>query len=276
MPPKRMLQSLTPPLLWTLARNLKRRWFHSVDHYSYAHAPDGWSTRLPDAGTPESYWTNYLHRGRVKRAAWIAQVREGKAATAEYDIDLKRITLGYVLALIARDHHAISVLDYGGGLGEDYWVGRMLVPDLTLDYHCKEFPALAEAGRALSPEVKWHTDDACFQQQYDLVMFSSSLQYLADWKQMIRLAAVAAQRHLLITDIPIVRDVATFVATERTPSGTNLHWILNLDELVAAVDDAGFSIVRELGTGDYPDVANAPQQPTCAALLFNRRSSRAA
>jgi putative methyltransferase (TIGR04325 family) len=269
--PKRLLQSLTPPLLWSVGKAVKRKWFRSVDRYSYA--PDGWSTRLPRDAAPEDYWTARVRRDRADCEALIAQMRKGQLRMTECGEYLKRIIFAYVLALVARDHHALSILDYGGGLGEDYWVGRALVPAVALDYHCKEFPTVAAAGRELSPDIKWHTDDACLQQQYDLVMFSSSLQYLPDWKQMLRLAAVAARRHLFITDIPVVRAVLSGVATERSASGINVHWLLNRDEIIGAANDAGFTVIQEIAMGDYPEVAGAPEQPTCIALLFERRAT---
>jgi putative methyltransferase (TIGR04325 family) len=267
-----MLQSLTPPFLWTIGKNLKRRWFRSVDHYWYA--PDAWSTPLPDDARREDDSSANLHDRRMECEALIAQVRAGKPVITDCGVGMKRIAFGYVLAFIARNHRAISILDYGGGLGEDYWVGRALAPDLALDYHCEELRAVAEAGRALNPDVKWHTDNASFQHQYDLVMFSSSLQYLPDWKGTLRLAAAAARRHLFISDTPIVRAVATYAAIERSASVTNVHWLLNRNEVVETLADAGFIAVQEMAMGNYPYVADAPEQPTCAALLFERRAPR--
>jgi putative methyltransferase (TIGR04325 family) len=265
---KRLLQSITPSFLWNIGKDLKRRFFRSVDHYAYA--PDGWSTRLRDGTTPEGYWTAHLGRSRAECEALIAHVRDG----TDNDAVMTRIAFGDALKLMARDdRRAISILDYGGGLGEDYWAGRALMPELIFDYHCKELPDLAAAGRTLSPDVHWHTDDACLEDHYDVVMFSSSLQYLPDWKEMIRRAAGAARRHLFISNMPMVRVVPTYVATGRSASVTNLHWLLNRDELVKAVDDAGFSVVQETAMGEYPDVADAPEQPSCAAILFERRSA---
>ena len=269
-----MLQALTPPLLWKIGKGLKRRWLRSVDHHAYA--PDGWNTPLPDHATPEDYWNAQIHQSRSECEALIAEVRAGKPVMTEGSAAMQRITFANALGLIARDHRAISILDYGGGLGEDYWAGRALAPDVTLDYHCKELPAFAAAGRVLSPEVKWHTDDACLQHQYDVVMFSSSLQYLPDWKAMIRLATAAARRHLIISNTPIVRAVPTYVATERAASVSNLHWLLNRDELVRTVDDAGFTLIQEMATGGYPEVEHAPEQPTAAGFVFERRSTRPA
>ena len=268
---KYMLQSITPPVLWSIGKDLKRRLFRSVDHYAYA--PDGWSTPLPGGVTPDEYWAAHVRRCRGECEGLIAHVRQGTPVMTAPGADMRRIALAYVLALVTRDHRAISMLDYGGGLAEDYWIARGLMPELTLDYHCKELPAFAEAGRALSPEVTWHTDDGCLDDRYDMVMFSSSLQYLPDWKQMLHRAAGAAQRHLFISNLPVVRRVSTGTATERSASVTNLHWLLNRDELVSSVDAAGFTLAQEIAMGDYPVVAGAPEQPTCVGFLFTRRSA---
>lgn len=36
------------------------------------------------------------------------------------------------------------MLDWGGGLGAYYVYSRALLPDLELDYHCRELPLLVE------------------------------------------------------------------------------------------------------------------------------------
>ena len=34
-------------------------------------------------------------------------------------------------------------------MGDYYWLGPALVPGVDLDYHCKELPQVAEAGRLI-------------------------------------------------------------------------------------------------------------------------------
>ena len=102
------------------------------------------------------------------------------------------VSFAYVLALAARGRERISVLDWGGGLGHYHALGRSVVPDLHLDYHCKETPAFCAIGRELQPEVVFHEDDSCLEQRYDLVVASSSLQYEQDWQSLLgRLAGAA-------------------------------------------------------------------------------------
>ena len=79
------------------------------------------------------------------------------------------VIFGYVLALAARHRDQLTVIDYGGNLGDYYWIGKALLPGVELEYHCKELPEVAAAGRLLTPDVIWHTDDTCLAASYDLV-----------------------------------------------------------------------------------------------------------
>jgi hypothetical protein len=46
----------------------------------------------------------------------------------------------YVLALAAHRKQALKVLDYGGNLGDYYWIGKFLLPDVELQHHLSHIP----------------------------------------------------------------------------------------------------------------------------------------
>lgn len=240
----------------------------SADRYAYA--PAGWATKLPAGSGSEEFWAAHIARAQAACEAHIAHSGRGHWVSSEHGGAF--LIFAYVLALAGRDRQAITILDYGGGLGEHYWVGRALVPELTLAYHCKELPAIADAGRALTPAATWHTDDACLLQQYDLVMFCSSLQYVQEWKDTLRRAASASRRYVFLSDLPTVHAVETCVATQRSGGVTNLHWLLNRNEVLQTVEGAGLRLIQDFAMGAYPTVAHAPEQPACAGWLFERES----
>ncbi len=186
------------------------------------------------------------------------------------DENVKHVIFGYVLALAAAQQQKLTVLDYGGNLGDYFWLAKALVPDVDLDYHCKELPRVAEAGRQITPAVTWHTDDACLARPHDLVMFSSSLQYLPGWQHTLRRAAQSARGYLFLSDVPAVRDVPSYVVTQRSGGMTNLQYHLNRSEIIDTVERAGLRLIREFAMGPHPPVANAPEQPTCRGWLFQR------
>jgi len=264
---KRILKAILPPLLWNIGKDSKRRLLRSVDHFAYA--PEGWSTRLPAGTTSQDYWNSFIARERSACAALIARV-QAREPMVTVDGDVKDFLFGYVLVLAVRGKQKVTVLDYGGNLGDYYWLGKALAPGVELEYHCKELPKVAEAGRQLSPAVTWHTDDACLAQPHDLVMFSSSLQCLPEWQDILRRAAQSARGYLFLSDVPTVRDVPSYVVTQRSGGMTNLQYQLNRSEIVDTVERAGLRLVREFAMGAHPPVANAPEQPSCVGLLFQR------
>lgn len=265
----RILKSIVPPLLWNIGSRVKRRVVRSTTLFEYA--PRGWATPLPNGAKNTDYWPAFLAQEQQFCAALIARVRVGEPLVyPDDDTKSNYAVFGYVLALAARQRQTLSVLDYGGSLGEYYWLGSALVPGLQLEYHCKELPALADAGQRMSPEVIWHTDDACLAAQYDLVMFSSSVQYLPAWHDILYKAAQSARSYLFLSDVPTVRDVPTFVSTQRTDGHTGLHMAVNRSEIIATAERARLRLVREFPMGDHPPIVNAPEQPTCTGWLFRR------
>ena len=265
---KRVVKSILPPVLWDIGKDVKRRLLSSVDHFAFA--PDGWATRLPNGATSEDYWNKFIARERTICEALISRVQACDPVSVLTG-DIKEVLFGYVLALVARDKQKVTVLDYGGNLGDYYWLGRALVPAIELDYHCKELPLVAETGRQITPAVTWHTSDACLDQAYDLVMFSSSLHCLPNWQPVLRRASRSTRVYLLLSDIPTVRSVPAFVVTQRSGSMTHLQHQMNRSEIVDTVEGAGLRLIREFEMGPHPPVANAPEQSTCVGWLFQHK-----
>jgi putative methyltransferase (TIGR04325 family) len=268
---KAFLKSIVPPMLWSVGRDLKRRLLRPDDEYAYA--PDGWDTPLPRGVRNEDYWNAFIAYDRAACEALMARVTRGEPPLIGAEYEWKHVTFAYALALSADAKDSITVLDYGGSLGDYFWHAKALLPRINLEYHCKELPAIAEVGRQINPAVIWHTDDSCLRRVHDLVMFSSSLEYVNNWQHVLRDAADSARRCLFLSDVPTVRNVPAFVATERRGPVTNLHWQLNGNEVVDTVEAAGLRLLREFAMGPYPRIANAPEQPTSVGWLFRRESS---
>ena len=263
----RIVKPIVPPFLWSIGKDVKRRLSRSVDHYAYA--PHGWETPLPPGEGNETYWSTFVAQERVLCQELIERVRAGHPVLTSDDEIMNYVTFGYVLALAARHRDRLSVIDYGGNLGDYYWVGKALLTGVELEYHCKELPAIAAAGRVLTPEATWHTDDSCFAASYDLVMFSGSLPYLPDWKDTLQ-SATHSTRHYLFLSAPSVTGVPTFVITQRSGGVTNLQYLFNRSEIIDTVQRAGLCLVREFAMGGHPPVANAPEQPRSIGWLFAR------
>jgi putative methyltransferase (TIGR04325 family) len=279
MTPKQFVTLLLPPLLVKILRRLRRPRTQSTDDLTYA--PSGWETKLPPGGDGYSF-SGLIARERREREPLIRRLQDGRPTlvdTTPEDASLRSIildhhaymTYAYVLALAAHRKQALRVLDYGGNLGDYYWIGKCLLPDVELEYHCKELPAVAEEGRKLSPQITWHVDDSCFKEEYDLVMFSASLQYVKDWHALLRRAAAAVRGYLFLASISTVERVPTFVAIQRRGGAVMLHQQLNRADVVRTAESSGrLRLVREFLLGEHTHIANAPEQPLNRGWLFER------
>jgi putative methyltransferase (TIGR04325 family) len=265
---RRIVKPIVPPVLWILGSKLRQRLVRSTDRLAYA--PRGWNTPLPSGSGSEAFWSRFAERGRAECEALVARVRAEHPVLTSDDGMFGYISFGYVLALAARQKDKVTVLDYGGKYGEYYWLAKALVPDVEIEFHCKELPAVAAAGRDLTPAVIWHTDDRCLDGPYDLVMFSASLGYVPDWKRILGQAAQGTRHYLFLADLPSVRDVPTFVITQRSAGLTQLQYLFNRSEIADTVQRAGLRLIREFTMGVHAPVANAPEQPVYAGLLFAR------
>jgi putative methyltransferase (TIGR04325 family) len=184
------------------------------------------------------------------------------------------MVFAYVLALSARDKSDLSVLDWGGALGHYHALARTLLPDVAIDYHVKEVPAVCAEGRRVSPDVTFHESDHCLERRYDLVVVSGSLQYGSDWADTLRRLAAVAGRYLLVTRIPLADTSPTFAVLQRAHRygyDTELAgWVLNAGELVDVACAAGLRVMREFHLLDPHEIAGAPEPVRHGGFLFER------
>jgi putative methyltransferase (TIGR04325 family) len=255
--------AMLPPILWKLGQRVIGR---QVDRFEYAE-PDT-ATRVP-AESNAKFWTTFLPHERIACEELIARVRAGEPLLSpRHGEQEKYQVFADVLALAARDQPRISVLDYGGSLGDYYWIGKAMMPGVELDYHCRELPAVADIGRTLTPAISWHIDDQCLEQSYDLVMFSSSVQYTT--VDTLRRAAAASRHYLLLSDVPAVRDVPAFFSTQHSAGVSTIQRHPNRAETFALAGASGLTLLREFDMGPHPAVSGAPEQPSCTGWLFHR------
>jgi putative methyltransferase (TIGR04325 family) len=185
--------------------------------------------------------------------------------------------LAYALALSSRHKMSISMLDWGGGLGHYYLISRALVPNLRIDYHCKDVPVLAECGRRLLPEAHFYTDESCLERSYDFVLASTSLHYSEDWSSTFRKLASSTARYILVTGLPTVQHSPSYVFIQRPYQyGYNteyLGWCLNREQFVHVAEISDVQLVREFIIGYRPLIHKAPEQCEYRGYLFGKGGS---
>ncbi|MGI8802119.1 MAG: methyltransferase, TIGR04325 family [Solirubrobacteraceae bacterium] len=184
------------------------------------------------------------------------------------------LCLAMAIGSAAGRRGRVSVLDWGGALGHHRELARALRPDLELDYHVRELPAVVREGRRLNPAATFHDDDACLSDAYDLVLASSSLQYSEDWADLLRRLAAASRHALLITRIGVVSRVASFVVLQRAGgygyATEYLGWVFNREELLDAALRAGLELEREFIIHEPFPIVGAPEEVHHRGFLLTR------
>ncbi|MGH9547744.1 MAG: methyltransferase, TIGR04325 family, partial [Terriglobales bacterium] len=185
------------------------------------------------------------------------------------------MTFGYILGRAATGRKALSVLDWGGGLGQYFVYARTLFPHLNLDYVIKELPKACEVGRRLIPEATFLSDEeAALSRGYDLVWASSSVHYTRDRYGLIDRLCASATSYIMITRLPVVEQHDDFLVVQRPHRYGYMTeypgWFMNKERLLDFIRERKFHLVREFLVAEQPDVPNAPETARYLGFLFQR------
>ena len=196
------------------------------------------------------------------------------SANAAADLISHNIMMSYAYALTysTRQRDSFSMLDWGGGLGHYYLLGKALLPETEIDYHCKDVAVLANRGQQLIPEAHFYTDESCFERKYDFVMASTSLHYSRNWKRVLEGLISASSGYIFVTQLPVVCDSPSFVYLQRAQIhgyGTEyISWCLNRQSFLDFAQAQNTELIREFIVGHRPPIVGAPEQCEYRGFLF--------
>jgi putative methyltransferase (TIGR04325 family) len=277
---KKIIKLLMPPLLFSLANRVLLGTGYKFIEWEYV--PEGWKKELNDEKIKGWNVQDILESYKAKWPIFIESLEETKpfcfshesASSFKTDLAFHNITMSfaYALALSSRCKKSISMLDWGGGIGYYYLISKSLIPDLEIDYHCKDVSVIVEHGRKLLPETHFYTDDSCLTRKYEFVLASASLHYSQDWAKTLRGLASSTKDYIFINNLPIVLSSSSFVFVQRPYRyGYNteyLGWCLNREEFLKNASMAGLTLVREFIDGYYLQIHNAPEKTEYRGYLF--------
>ncbi|WP_156120470.1 hypothetical protein [Neosynechococcus sphagnicola] len=278
---------MTPPLVWQLARRL---WLNqpvqtpdsSVPEWEYI--PEGWDylDQHPEVkgwnvsevlAVYQEKWPRFVEM--VQGTTPLGISHESNLATKTDIVSHNiMITFGYAIALAAQGRQSLTFLDWGGGIGHYYLLSKALLPNITINYHCKDVPVLTNYGQELFPHAHFYADESCLEQTYDFVLVSGSLQFSQDWLGILNRLSQVTGNYLLVTNCPTLQQTPSFVFIQRPYKyGYNteyLGWCLNRHELITCCQTAGLELVREFVNGHRPLIKNAPEQNEYRGFLFRK------
>jgi putative methyltransferase (TIGR04325 family) len=195
------------------------------ENIEWEYIPEGWAY----AGThPEVKGWNVQDVLEIYKQKWprfVATVQGTGPLGVAHESDLASrediashntmMAFAYALALAAHRKDTLSLLDWGGGIGHYCLLAQALLPDVHIEYHCKDAPLLAEYGAQLFPKQYFYADERCFERTYDLVVASTSLHYSEDWLALLGRLADVTTSYLYIANLPTVQQASSFVFIQR-------------------------------------------------------------
>ena len=189
------------------------------------------------------------------------------------------MSYGYVLARAARNKSRISILDWGGGLGHYYLYSKALLPELEIEYDNYDLPELSRTARKLQPDIRVCDSESDFlDKKYDMVLTSSSLHYVEDWRGQLRKLSALTREYLYVARLQSVVVAPSFVALHkvfRDGYPEFLSWCINRDELVTCAEQCGMELMREFVFVERWTVRGAPEKPESRGFLFRRSAGDA-
>jgi putative methyltransferase (TIGR04325 family) len=274
---RRSLRSIMPPFVVAGIRRLRHEWVYAEGGWPVEEDVEsgGWAA----SGVVESYRAGFASfRAAIRPQEPLGIPHEVHAGQEFWNNDPPAhnlvLTYGYVLARAARSSDRVSVLDWGGGLGNYYLLSRELLPEVELDYHCKEVAPIAAAGRLELPQVTFHDSDSCLNRRYDLVLVSSSLHYEENWQSRLAALAGAAGRYLYIARLPVALDGGSFVVVQRPYrrgyATEYAGWVLGREEFLHVATGVGLVLEREFLSEDSWKAPGAPSETVSRSYLFRR------
>jgi putative methyltransferase (TIGR04325 family) len=281
---KKLLRDITPPLLWRATRILVLG--KQVPAHAWQYAPNGFAKGTPARGwnlsrVAQAEASRFgAFKASIAAPAPVGGAHETEAPGAQHTwAHGLAMCWAYVLGRAANGHKALSILDWGGGLGHSYLLARSLWPDLTLSYRIQETPEMAKAGQALLPEVEFQSDEvAVFAEHYDLVVASGAMHYAQDWRALLQKLARASRNWLYITRLPTLTQAATYVFMQRVPGlgydTEYLGWCINRQEFLRYAASLGLRLDREFLVDEIAPAVDAPEIGQYRGFLFQQGSAR--
>jgi len=283
-----ILKLFIPPIVIKGARfvqNLfKKPDLHSMGFHTLEYAPNGWQTQLNNnrnkgwsvnsvIDTEKAKWNVFCRNLEGPGPLGFSHEHTDLSIIRNPNFHNVHISYAYVLSLAAHKKDRISVLDWGGALGHYYLVGKAVLPEVDIDFHVKEVPLMAKAGKQINPEVHWYDDETCLERNFDLVMMTGSIPYMEDWTDVLHRIARSVKKYLFISRLPVVENSPSFVAVQHLYNSQMLHQQINQTELLETVRETGLTLVREFVVGDRPYIKNAPEQCEVRGWLFKREAA---
>ena len=188
----------------------------------------GWHGRYQTWTQALEQTTGYNATTVLQRVSTAAlKVKNGQAIYERDGIALSHVEVFYpllsaLLLVASRHNNQLSLIDYGGSLGTSY---RQNLPYLqhlnSLQWHLIEQPMFVEEGRKHFEDKHlhfyYHLDEVLQKDQPQLLMFSSSLQYMEKPYELLTQVKQLGIEYLLIDRTAFIEEPEDRLTIQKVP-----------------------------------------------------------
>lgn len=221
---------------------------------------------------------------------WISNIRQSTANALEslscqpngipYDIPSYHSLFSLTVELLRQHREQLRVLDFGGGMGMAFAnLLRSLgegPPKPPIDYLVIDNDRSCREGARLFNQMRFVQFSSTLPENLgdvDIVLLSGVLQFVEDYKSILKRLAALNAPYWLFTFVP-TGDIPTFASGQKNVPGSTIPvWFFNLGELLEIMRSLGYQLIfkaaleRKFDMGNFPPTHRLPQQ---CNLLFQR------
>jgi putative methyltransferase (TIGR04325 family) len=231
--------------------------------------------------------------GGFSSERWVTQqterinnLKEKIKASPESAVGYRTSLLPVVAAMSGNNakKDKIKVLDFGGGLGDTYLLMTCgCAGQIEFEFFIVEAEELCKKGRELfknNKNINFFDKLPKDMENFDIIHLGSSIQYIEDWKGLIKEFTKYKPEYILFADVP-AGQIPTYATLQNYYGSKMPHWFFNIDEFVNALYSVNYDLLFKsafigprLGIIQPMPQDNFPQEyrlgETCN-LLFVRR-----
>jgi putative methyltransferase (TIGR04325 family) len=155
----------------------------------------------------------------------------------------RSVILPPVAAMLLNQKSKIDILDFGGGLGIGYMTLKESIPNTTkiINYTILELPNICKQGKDLHDDEINFVDSFQNLNKFDLVHSSSAIQYIEDWKMIVKRFCSFKAEHILMSDV-FAGNFNTFVTLQNYYNNKIPHWFFNFEEFIETFNQNGYTL----------------------------------
>ena len=191
------------------------------------------------------------------------------------------ITISFLLDLKKE----IQIIDFGGGLGIGYMNCLESIPNANKNftYNIVELDEVCKEGVIFSEENNlpiFYSNSIPKNQHFDLVFCCSALQYIKEWKNLIKQFAQTDASKILLSDVFCGNLPNSFATIQNYYESKIPHWFFSTSDLIVEFKKYGYELAlhteatgKRAGKDDFLPMSNFPKShrlETTSHLLFSK------